>query len=231
MSMNSEPNPYAPPTDERLREPEAPVGAALEVRFDLTVEDVIDFQVEHLRRHSAAALWMLRIVGGLLVVACVVPLVYGELSAPALAGGLLLLTFGLWFGSRMQIARAVHQAVASGRRITDLGSWSLRVAAGGVTFSSPNMRCEYRWPALERIVDSGAHLFLYTSSITALIVPKRAFASAEQTAAFSGAAARYLREDRASRGLPLEAPPVTSTRRVLVLWLCLVLLIAGLYLL
>jgi hypothetical protein len=204
------------------------------VSYELTNDDFVDFQRGHARRTSGGAVWLFRIVGALLLLLSAWSLVGSapSTSLGTLVPGVVFLLLGSWLGSRAQFRRALKKAAADGRRYVDTGTWKVATSRKGVAYETPLMDCRLRWTALERIVEQPELLAIYTSPITAIIVPKRAFDGPEHAAAFRSAVDAAIREDRSSRGLAPTVKETSTTLRALlplIVWVLLILVFLGVW--
>lgn len=63
--------------------------------------------------------------------------------------------------------------------------FKVTVGPQGVDIESEFFQGRFRWPAILRLHETAAHLFLYTDGLQAIIVPKRSFASPEEASRFA----------------------------------------------
>ena len=70
-------------------------------------------------------------------------------------------------------------------RGTFLKGFRITLEDDGVHIEGENFRGLHRWAGVLRLQETDTHMFLYTDSAQAIIVPKRCFASAEIAARFA----------------------------------------------
>jgi hypothetical protein len=101
------------------------------------------------------------------------------------------LGFALVLLAIIRLNRAFHR-----RRLDPKGAF-LRgyvVTAGpdGVSLTSEVMETRYRWPAFLRLHEAPEHFFLYVDGASAVVIPKRSFASSDDTADFAALARAHI---------------------------------------
>ncbi len=82
------------------------------------------------------------------------------------------------------------------------------ITADRVTFDDVLTTLSYRWPAFVRCVESADLFLLYTTEVTFFIIPKRAFASAEDMHGFRQRVADWAQSR--SAGFPVLPVPVVA---------------------
>jgi hypothetical protein len=203
-------NPYAPPTDASGRA-EPPLVAqlvgeidGLSVEFEQTFEDVEDLNEFHVRRKRLPGVILL--IGSALVVGIFTALMILRLmrspdpgeslesTGPFLLGGLIfvgILTV-LIFSQRSIRARAVRKLYEGGKNLLLTGIRRITITPQFLIFSSPLCQSVHRWQGMEKIEMSPKAIYLYSSSMTAYAIPRRAFATEEQFQRFAQQAQQYL---------------------------------------
>ncbi len=66
--------------------------------------------------------------------------------------------------------------IREGRNRILFGKQRVTLSPDGITKSGELDETRIAWPAVERVIKDREHVFIYTSALTAFIVPRRAFA-------------------------------------------------------
>ena len=111
----------------------------------------------------------------------------------------------LWFpwAYRRKVGKIVDGMIGEGRNRTLLGKQRVVISTEGITKSSDFDRTTIAWSGIERVIKDKARAYVYTSALTAIIVPRRAFRDEIAFDEFVSNAMRY--HDEADAGLPLGA--------------------------
>lgn len=111
----------------------------------------------------------------------------------------------LWFpwAYRRKVKKIVVGMIGEGRNRTLLGKQRVTLSPEGITKSSDFDRTTVAWSGVERVIKDQDYLFVYISALTAIIVPRRAFADAVGFNEFAIQATRY--QEEAATTLPLDA--------------------------
>src|SRR5439155_1020677 len=91
-----------------------------------------------------------------------------------------------------------------------LGRQRVAIDPEGVHYSTREADGLLRWSAVQQVGRSGGHVFLYLTAVSALVVPRRAFANEEAFRAFHRLARQY-REDAATARFPAADRPPAET--------------------
>jgi len=102
---------------------------------------------------------------------------------------------------RRKLKRIVAGMIGEGRNRTLLGRQRVTISREFITRSGDFDQTTVRWSAVERVIKDKNHAFVYTSALTAIIVPRRAFADTVAFDAFVLKSTEYHQEADAS--LPL----------------------------
>lgn len=198
----SDPNPYTPPGAVPAlprEEPPWPPGTA-EVRFSLSVEDLVEFNIHHMYQ-SGWTVWILRIlqfVGApaALVTAIVLLVAHGfnvtfpvTLAFTAAIGLAILPNYFFWV-----VRRATRRVYNSGKHPERLLSERLLALSpeGIFTRTAFGHALSY-WISVERI-DRGREMsYIYIQNVAAHFVPRKAFSSDERYQQFLALAEQYAR--------------------------------------
>ena len=100
--------------------------------------------------------------------------------------------FGVgWYGARASLRsyyRAIAREQAKGpASAMEFGTHRLAFDTSGISEASPAAQHKHHWTAVERLSETSGHLFVLVAGGSAYIVPKRAFATAAEIAAFRSA--------------------------------------------
>ena len=130
--------------------------------------------------------WLAGIWAGLLL--CV-----AFIAAPApfwILGGLILLAWWRLYPRRIEaISRqSTKRLYSDGRNVGMLGPHVVSFDDEWLSEITSDREVRTRWRAVEKAALTPEHLFLYVSGFSAVIVPLRAFATAEERTAFIGEA-------------------------------------------
>jgi hypothetical protein len=215
------PNPYLPPQNS----PEPPVLALLvgedggiSVDFAIELEDVIAFSVYH-SMHSAWGRkqflnpWIFIGVAAALVLGGAVYLMYLQgmlldmIPAVVVAVAAVAACVGLhpWTYAR-RLRNSSAAIIRSGRNLAVFGPRRITLTPEFVMHSSPYTQSATRWIAIERVDPQPQALYLYVSSNSAHIVPRRAFASEDDFRTFIDAAQEFHARALAANGRPVATP-------------------------
>ncbi len=188
--------------------------AALSITFDLTADDLVAATEFAGTRAAADRRWMGRAMmfaGSMAATgACLAGAGALTLGTAGLSGGLTAAfvaayTGFLWPDPAAAVRRAVATQVAGNVRRT------VTVDAAGVRVANAWGETTTRWPGVARAAVTDRHLLLFNRLGTAVVVPRRAFATAADFAAFAAVAQAGVPPGDAGRptgGFPvLPVPP------------------------
>jgi hypothetical protein len=150
----------------------------MELEYEVTLEDVTAFALfhhahsPHLRRRRR--LLRVGLAGTLVLVAAVVATLA---RSPLLAtvGLAFALAFYWMFPRRYErgLRESVAKMYAEGKNLDVLGKTKLSLDDAFIVESTATRDVRTRWSAVEALVDTDLHLFIYVTGSTALVVPKR----------------------------------------------------------
>lgn len=159
------------------------------IEFDNTLDDLFAFNLYRhqtsptLRRQRQmthfviAALFPVSLIGfflffgGRLLSGTTVILVFIALA------GALLLYFFYPDGLEQRVRTLTERLYNEGKNAAMKERKAITVSAGGITYLSGLSEGKIDWRLIEKVVTVEERLFLYTGSMSAIIVPKRAFVS------------------------------------------------------
>jgi hypothetical protein len=190
--------------------------SAMTAEYELTKEDWSAFNFYH-HFHSPTArrqylrAWISSVLVVLLV--CLGVSVLASLNSPTPGStflSLLPLYSGvlfclLWFpwAYRRKVNKIVAGMIGEGRNRTLFGKQRVTISRDSISRSSDFDQTTIAWSAIERVVKGKDYAFVYTSALTAIIVPRRAFADDLGFDEFVLKATGY--QEEASANLPLGA--------------------------
>jgi uncharacterized membrane protein len=200
------PNPYLPPQSS----PEPPVLALLvgedggiSVDFAIELEDVIAFSVYHSMRSPRGHKqflnrWLLIGVSAAIVLVGMVYIMYVQgmlldlFPAVILTAAVAVAYIGFypWIYAR-RLRNASEAVIRSGRNLAVFGPRRITLTPQFVMHSSPYTQSATRWIAMERVDPQPEALYLYVSSNSAHIVPRRPFASDDDFRTFIQTAQQF----------------------------------------
>lgn len=202
-------NPYAPPAEPKV-DAEPPLVAqlvgeveGLSVEFEQTFEDMITLNEYHLTEGGGKK--YLISVGWVMVAVVLVALAlllkkksWEEiLSFTGLALPLGMLIFvgliaALFLNQKSLRRRNLLKQYASGKNLALVGIRRITITPQFLIFASPLCQSAHRWQGLEKIRCDDQAIYIYSSSFTAYVIPRQAFATAEQRRSFAQLAQSYL---------------------------------------
>ena len=176
----------------------------MEVEYELTPEDVSAFHAYY-RKHPPASrrrldpvaglvIWfMCAIYGGALFAAFAlgvesfwVPILIG-----AWAGAITASIFDIWH-RKWVASRMSRRSLEHGRDAEKVLGWArVGLDAQGIHVTSQFSSCLYLWNGIEKIATTDEHIFFYVTTMSAQVVPLRAFAEGRAFDAFADMAKRY----------------------------------------
>lgn len=171
---------------------------ALSVEFDLDLNDVVAFNEYH-AAHSPLlrrGLMMYRLVPAAIGFVAGAIMALSDWSEGIKTAVLSVVVPGLWIAVapwvyRRRIRQNVKKLYREGRNAAVFGRQTLAISASGFTRTASGAHSEARWDAVERVASTPGYLFIYTSAVTAHIVPRRAFPDDRSFDAFTAAARRW----------------------------------------
>ncbi len=79
--------------------------------------------------------------------------------------------------SKFQTRRYYNKYLKEGDSSVFFDKWSLSLEDDGIHVANPESQSILFWPSFKKFIMTPDYLFLYTSGITALVIPRRAFES------------------------------------------------------
>jgi len=130
----------------------------------------------------AALLPVLTIIAVAALVGLAVILSSGAAGAAVAIAGITAVV--LYLVNRFGLRPAYDRSVFTGQPMA-LGETKLVVDNRGVASNMGDIVLAMPWPSIARVVETDDHVFLMFARLAAIIVPKRAFASADQARRFA----------------------------------------------
>lgn len=99
----------------------------------------------------------------------------------------VLFAFGYKLADKFALARMekeVEKLVANGKNQELIGLMSIDLVDGVFIWRTPNSETKYQRKAIEKLEQVQHHYFIFTSSISGYVIPKRFFGSKEEQANF-----------------------------------------------
>ena len=150
--------------------------------YELTKQDYIDFNIYHiknsdtikrsmlLQRYVMAALYL--ILPFLVASVTDIPLWYWFIAF-VIAAVLWVAFYPRYFMSTT--VKRISKMLEEGNNKDMLGQHSISLDDEGFRETSLNGESKVSWSGVEKVGDTESHIFIYTSSIMAYIIPKRTF--------------------------------------------------------
>jgi hypothetical protein len=180
------------------------VGNVNEVAYELDVNDLIAFSLQHqkrsptIRRQRRVAYFLLPAVlfavGALMLMTDAM-----ESAVVSFVLAAVLLPLGPWLMHR-RTTRIMGKLYAEGSNRALMGWRRLSIGREGVEMKSELVESRVKWLAIEKIESSNEYLFMYIGSMNAHMVPMRAFGNEMHFSAFVETARGHWRHARDAVG-------------------------------
>jgi hypothetical protein len=163
----------------------------MQIEFDLNKQDYIDFNLYHAKTSQAVkkSLFFQRfgppvlflVLSFLLEAITVIPLLYWLIAFSVVA--VLWILFYPAYLNKI-LTNRISRMVDEGKNKDLLGRRVMIIDEKGIEGKSENGETRIAWSGVERIVSADHFILIYTSSISAYIIPGRAFATDQDRDAF-----------------------------------------------
>lgn len=167
----------------------------MKIVFERTAEDPVRFNEYHWRNSPAMRrMYRLGFLGAPVSGAASAYLL-AETSPIAatigfVTGTALYAAAYVWYSS-WWLRRSVRMLLAEGHNKGQFGKHEIEISADAVTERTAHDQSRHSWAVIERVTENDSYIFIYTQPTAAHVIPKDAFQSPEQAAAFLSAAASY----------------------------------------
>ena len=171
----------------------------MQVQFELTEEDLVHFNLFHVRRSGVAR--RIRIFNlGLGATALLAVFIYlvGVSTVTLLLGAIAALLYVVAekaFGRSID-ARRLRALLREGSNAASLEAKVVRIDAEGIRQTGASVDETAKWGIVERVAETNSHIFIYVASLAAVVIPKRAFANDAVCRAFVEEVESYRSEAR-----------------------------------
>lgn len=215
------PNPYQPSQLDSAIPSQPPVLAALvgedggmSIEFEIEREDLVEFTLFH-HQHSSVSRTQRR--RKMLVLSVALVLLLGFLVRFAmpmpdfwfLAAGCVLLIVGLLVSypriQEWQLRTMVERMYGEGRNLLLYGPRRIVLTPQFLNNASPQSQSVTRWLGVEKLVVADRALYIYISSVSSLVIPRRAFSSDDHFQTFVHTAQEFH-----AQALAAENPQQTT---------------------
>ena len=172
----------------------------MEIVADITKEDVVAYNLYHaahspaIRRLQSRAVSLIFVVWALLLAALVLcsdePLDTAKAIWPLLLGPLLFLLLMKFWAPR-HTKNAVRGMLDEGENKGIYGEHKIVLSPEGISESNTVQHTATSWNAVERVVVTDQHVFVYISAVSAVIAPRRAFVDTAHFMKFAETATQF----------------------------------------
>ncbi|MFZ3589673.1 YcxB family protein [Bacillus sp. DJP31] len=163
----------------------------MKIHYEILEEDYVAFNLHH-ARHSETikrSLKIQRLIGPLLFI--VMPFLFArddQLLFMIMLGMMTLLGF-TWFFlfpifMNKSIERTTRRMIKEGKNSNILGKREMTLTSEGIFDEGETNSTKSQWSTIEKFMDTDDYFFIYNSSVSAYIVPKRTFTKEEDRAEF-----------------------------------------------
>jgi hypothetical protein len=160
----------------------------MNIEFERTIQDVVDFNLFHMAHSPSIKKQMLlmQVLTGVLVIPLVFSIFYlvyhsinfftfiVSISAGAFA-------FALYpQSSRKSTISRIKKMLSEGNNKALLGHQVVSLSPEGIFVKNQTAESKIIWSTVDKVVENEKHIYLYTSSINALVIPKNCFPSEKE---------------------------------------------------
>jgi hypothetical protein len=202
-------NPYAPPNPQPEDDPPlvaqlAELGEGMTVEFEQAIDDMVTFHVHYFNKRMPVRRHLLGILALVpLAFAVFLVLNVNQAGAPHQVDYMANLMLGLgiffavmWLYSQLArrhlIQRNLNKLLGPGRNLNLTGPRRITITPEFVISASPLTQSASRWLGIEKIETDGQNIYIFNSTMTAFIIPRRAFSSDVHYAEYLAQANEYL---------------------------------------
>jgi hypothetical protein len=157
----------------------------MELKYSLTKQDYIDFNINYMSYSKSTKRMLLiqRLIGP--VIFLVIPFLNSSPKSDPFSFVIFTILSILWvifFDKiiRKDMKRRVSKVLAEGNNKGMLGEHTLILDKDGVLEITTHNESKTKWDAIEDIIESENHIFIFFSSMAGYIVPLRVFKSSNE---------------------------------------------------
>lgn len=160
----------------------------MKISYQVSIDDIIAFNRYHMSHSRAArrivatqviAMWVL-LIGTSLAIDPGPNLRRVELVAGTAVYAAIATAFLIWCLRRMR-DRYARRLYNEGSNLTILGPYELELNDASIVVRTQVVESRIQWKGIEKLVKTEDYAFIYTASVSALIVPKQAMSDREFT--------------------------------------------------
>jgi hypothetical protein len=202
-------NPYTPPNPRPEDDPPlvaqlAVEGEGMTVEFEQTFEDHVVLSDYHLRQQPKLRQHLLGLVG------LFVLLMTGFLTArpgmdwnriwsagaAGFVSGSVLVAMWIYrtLARRYLIRRNLQRLYAGGKNLSVVGQRRITITPEFVMCAAPLSQSVHRWAGVEKVRADQDGIYIFNTSLSAFVLPRRAFHSEQHFHDFAATAEKYLRQ-------------------------------------
>jgi len=161
------------------------------IKFDRTLEDLIEFNLFHFEHspHLQRNMLISRIITTVLVVIAAlaatylllgrtryfddVPAYIAAIVASLAGGAILFIRYPSYY--RAEIINSLKKSFLEGENEGFLGQQKIEASAQGMVYTNQAGESKINWAVINRVAQNDKYIFLYTSSMNAITIPRSAF--------------------------------------------------------
>jgi hypothetical protein len=167
----------------------------MQVQYQLNIDDIVAFSLHYSRTSKNARRRIRRSQALGIIAAIAVALAWPrwgfEVRILYPLGYALFLLFGFPFYYRWSVERHTRKLYAAGQNKGALGNHIISLDSEGVLEISDVGESRTTWSGIEKVEENEAYIFLFTGSLQAHMIPKRAFLSESEATEFFRLAQAY----------------------------------------
>jgi hypothetical protein len=178
----------------------------MKIEFEFTAEDLVAFNWYHYQHSPALRQTYRKGYASIIVLSALLGLLFAYMWSALTGLIIFLLVLPIYTrvykqAVRKNMNRTLARMIGEGRNRSMLGRHRVEISEKEITITNEVSRGSILWVGVERVEQTSEYIIIYTASIKAVIVPKRAFADAREADVFYSTARRYLEIGMAGRGL------------------------------
>lgn len=159
----------------------------LKIHYELTEEDYLHFNLFHIK-HSKTAMNSLNLQRFLtpvffIIVAFIFSKI-GDMSVvfPLIVFGLISVVWVIYYPKYFYnlVMRQSKKMLKEGKNDGLLGQQQMTLSEEGIVYVTSNGESQVKWSGVKKIEEDSDYFYLYNSSVSAYILPKRALSNVEE---------------------------------------------------